>query len=426
MTPSPHAYPLSILAAVLLSCLAWSEMSLGKEVGPPVAAADVEADALRTRANELAQEFLILDGHVDIPYRLHRQMEDVSVRTAAGDFDYPRAQAGGLNAAFMSIFTPSSLQKTGGSKKLADELIDLVEGIAQKDPDKFAIATSVAEIRDQFSRRLISLPLGMENGAPIGTDLANLEHFYDRGVRYITLTHGKNNEICDSSYDDTDTWPGLSPFGEEVVAEMNRLGMLIDISHVSDETFFDVMELSRAPVIASHSSCRAFTPDFERNMSNEMIKLLGEKGGVIQINFGSAFLTAEINVASLVRRKQAEADLAKRGIDQESEEGQALSRQYRLDHPVGFADIVDVLDHIDHVVEIAGIDHVGFGSDFDGVGDSLPTGLKDVSAYPNLIYGLLQRGYSESDVEKICSGNVLRVWSEVEQIAAATQAVHDS
>jgi membrane dipeptidase len=177
------------------------------------------------------------------------------------------------------------------------------------------------------------------------------------------------------------------------------------------------MELSKAPVIASHSSSRAFTPGFERNMSDEMIGILGQKGGVILINFGSSFITAEINAKSLQRKKEMEAKMEEHGIDKESEEGHAYARQYRLDHPVGYADLADVLDHIDHVVEIAGIDHVGFGSDFDGVGDSLPIGLKDVAAYPKLIQGLLERGYSEQDIEKICSGNALRVWSEVERVA---------
>jgi membrane dipeptidase len=425
MKGSLPALRVTIFTGVLLGSLGCSEAP--PDVGtPPQGTVDAEAEALRTRADELAQEFLILDGHVDIPYRLNQQMEDISVRTATGDFDYPRARAGGLNAPFMSIYTPSSLQETGGSKELADTLIDMVEGIAQEHPDKFALATSVAEVRDQFARGLISLLLGMENGAPIGTDLNNLEYFYDRGVRYITLTHGKNNEICDSSYDEVDTWPGLSPFGEEVVAEMNRLGIMIDVSHVSDETFYQVMEHSKAPVIASHSSCRAFTPDFERNMSDEMIALLGERDGVIQINFGSSFITADINAKSKQRMEEMEAVMAAQGIDEDSEEGHAFSRQYRLDHPTGYADISNVLDHIDHVVEIAGIDHVGFGSDFDGVGDSLPTGLKDVSAYPNLIHGLLERGYTEEDIERICSGNALRVWSEVERIAEAARAASDS
>ncbi len=248
---------------------------------------------LQVRADRLAQESIIVDTHVDVPYRMQEEREDISRPTEGGDFDYPRAVKGGLNAPFMSIYTPADLQEAGGSKELADSLIDLVEGFAQEWPDKFSLARSPQDIRADFEAGLISLPMGMENGAPIGDDLGNLAYFRDRGIRYITLTHGKSNQISDSSYDEERVWQGLSPFGRQVVAEMNRLGIMIDISHVTDEAFDQVLDLTRAPVIASHSSCRSFTGDWERNMSDEMIRRLGENGGVIQINFGSAFLTQE-------------------------------------------------------------------------------------------------------------------------------------
>ena len=379
---------------------------------PPESEVEV---SLEQKAQELAQQILIVDTHIDVPYRLEEKWEDISQRTESGDFDYPRAKAGGLNVPFMSIYIPAEHQKTGDAKQVADGLIEMVEKFAADWPDKFAIATSVDDVKSQFSEGKISLAMGMENGAPIGDDLANLEHFYTRGIRYITLAHSEWNQISDSSYDPERKWNGLSDFGREVVVAMNGLGVMVDVSHITDEAFFQVMELSQAPVIASHSSCRHFTPDWERNMSDEMIQQLALNGGVIQINFGSSFLSGDYQKAMDKLRTYAE----EHSIDLDSEDGKRLRRERGID----YADVADVVAHIDHVVQMVGIDHVGLGSDFDGVGDSLPTGLKDVSYYPNLIHQLLEKGYTEEDVEKICSGNLPRVWSEVERIAKELQSV---
>jgi membrane dipeptidase len=303
-------------------------------------------------------------------------------------------------------------------KALADSLINMIRGIAENIPDKFAMAGSAEEVQQNFSKGLISLPLGMENGAPIGNDINNVKYFYDRGIRYITLTHGKDNQICDSSYDTVHTWNGLSPFGREVVAEMNSVGIMVDISHVDDSTFYQVMKLTKAPVIASHSSCRKFTPGFQRNMSDDMIRKLGENGGVIQINFGSSFLDSAVVKQNNANRKKLQEILAEKKLDFRDSLAKPVIDEFRKANPSLYADVETVANHIDHVVKLAGIDHVGLGSDFDGVGDSLPTGLKDVSQYPNLIYVLLKRGYTESDIEKICSGNVIRVWKKVAEVAA--------
>ena len=262
----------------------------GQEAPQNSTTQDVAQDATPT-ANEIAQNSIIIDTHIDVPYRLHAAWEDVSVATAGGDFDYPRAVAGGLNAPFMSIYTPAGLEAEGKSREAAEELIDLVNRIVSESPDKFAIALSPDDIERQFAAGLISLPMGMENGSPIEGDLANVEHFFDRGIRYITLAHGLSNHISDSSYDDNKQWGGLSEFGVEVVAEMNRLGIMVDISHVSDEAFWDVMEVTTAPAIASHSSARFFTKGWERNIDDDMIIRLAENGGVVMINYGSAFLT---------------------------------------------------------------------------------------------------------------------------------------
>lgn len=372
---------------------------------------------IRERAERLALDLTLIDTHIDVPYRLRQRWEDVGLATEHGQFDYPRARAGGLDVAFMSIYVPASMQQTGGARKLADELINEVRALVDRHPDRFTIGTSVDEVRRSVGGERIVLALGMENGAPLEGDLEALSHFFERGVRYITLTHSKSNSICDSSYDTERPWGGLSPFGRRVVAEMNRLGMLVDVSHISDEAFEQVLEVSVAPVIASHSSARHFTPGWERNMDDEMIRRLAAAGGVIQINFGSSFLDDRYRRSADARRKDINDWLEAHGIEPDSDAARRERERMERERPIPVADVATVADHIDHVVRLVGIDHVGLGSDFDGVGDSLPTGLKDVSAYPNLIAQLLARGYSEADIEKVASGNVLRVWAEVERIA---------
>ena len=369
----------------------------------------------------LARQFLIVDTHVDIPHRLARRMADISVRTRGGDFDYPRAREGGLDAPFMSIYVSASYQESGGAKEYADKLIDMVESFQEKWPDKFVVARSVAEVRSAFQDGKVALPMGMENGAPIEGSLDNLEHFYERGIRYITLTHSRSNHISDSSYDSNRRWQGLSPFGRKVVEEMNRLGIMIDISHVSDDAFDQVVALTKAPVIASHSSCRHFTPGWERNMSDDMIQTLAGNGGVIQIAFGSSFISNDYRLRHAQRNQTIDDHLRKLGMTRNHPRAQEQIRQSEQENQLQRATVSQVADHIDHVRNLVGIDHVGFGSDFDGVGDTTPAGLKDVSYYPNLLAELLDRGYNEEAIEKICSGNLLRVWSEVERVAAETR-----
>lgn len=377
---------------------------------------------LEVEAEQIAQNTIIIDGHIDIPYRLNNKMEDISERTEGGDFDFIRAKKGGLNAPFMSIYIPAEKEEDGTAKEFADFLIDMVEKIAAESPDKFAVATSVSDVRSQFRKGLISLPMGMENGAPIMGDLKNVDYFYNRGIRYITLSHSKNNHICDSSFDTKKKWNGLSPFGKEVVREMNRVGIMIDVSHISDDSFYQIMELTQAPVIASHSSCRAFTPGFKRNMDDKMLKKLADNGGVIQINFGSMFLDGDLqekyNDVFAASMKFAQENNLSMGDPELNE----FMKKYREEHSIGFADITDIVKHIDHVVNLIGVDYVGLGSDFDGLGDTLPTGMKDVSMFPNLIHELLKKGYAKEDIEKICSGNVLRVWTAVEEMAKKIQA----
>jgi len=373
-------------------------------------------ESLDEQANRIAQDNIIVDGHIDVPYRVESNWVDVTKATDKGDFDYPRAVQGGLDAPFMSVYVPASLDNSDASTKLANRLIDSVEAIVGRAPDKFALAYSVADVKQNFKDGKISLPMGMENGSPVQGSLQTLKHFYERGIRYITLAHSQSNHISDSSYDLRRQWQGLSPFGKEMVSEMNSLGIMVDISHVSDAAFYQAIEISRSPVIASHSSLRRFTPGFERNMTDDMIKKLGENGGVIMINFGSGFVSPAARLWRDDMAKQQQALIDTFGDD--SAEVIAFSDEYAKNNSYPFANVDTILDHIDHVVKLVGINHVGIGSDYDGVGDSLPEGLKDVSSFPTLIKGLLGRNYSEADIKKILNENLLRVWSEVEMIAA--------
>ena len=397
-------------AVILAGCLAGCQGQ---------SATEIDAELWR-RADELARKHIIIDGHQDVPYRLGKKTQDISKRTKTGDFDYPRARQGGLDAALMAAYVAPEYEEKGGARRFADETIDMIEGWAQRWPDKFALAASVEEVREQFGEDRVSMVITIENGSPIEGNLANIKHFYDRGVRCITLVHSVDNHICDSSYDEEPKWKGLSPFGREVVAEMNRLGMIIDVSHASDDAFYQIMELSKAPVAATHSSCRHFTPGWMRNMDDKMIKLLAANGGIIQINFGSMFVNGEVNRQFRDRSRHVAELIKAKGL--EGDDKEAYVKKYVRAHPVGEADILDVVANIDHVVKLVGIDHVGLGSDFDGVGGHLPDGLKDVSCYVNLVYELLKAGYTEEDVGKICSDNFLRVWSRVERTGAELRA----
>ena len=398
-------------AAILITACGSSE-----QTEPAVSQPAVDNTA---HAAELVSSSIIIDTHIDVPYRVVDVWEDVSVATDGGDFDYPRAIAGGLNAPFMSIYTPAGLEAEGQSKEVAESLIDLVNRIVSDSPDKFAIALSPADIEAQFAAGLISLPMGMENGSPIEGDIANVQHFFDRGIRYITLAHGLSNHISDSSYDENKQWEGLSEFGVEVVKEMNRVGIMVDISHVSDDAFWDVMEVTSVPAIASHSSARHFTPDWERNIADDMIVRLAENGGAVMINYGSAFLVQRAQEYGPAKREALANYLEMNGIEESEDASAAFDEIYAAENgSYPYATLGETLDHFDHIVQLVGVDHVGIGSDYDGVGDSLPIGLKDVSSYPNLVKGFLDRGYSDADIQKILGGNLLRIWRAVEAGAA--------
>lgn len=375
-----------------------------------------QASENKARAKVLADKFIIADGHVDLPYRLQiknfrleKQYTGIPVESKEGDFDFVRAKQGGLDAPFMSIYIPAD-RNAEEAKLLADTLIRMVEYIAKEKSDYFEVARTPADVQRIAAAGKVALPMGMENGSPI-TSTDDVALYRGKGISYVTLTHSKDNDICDSSYDTTHTWKGLSPYGVEVVKAMNRAGIMVDVSHISDDAFYDVIKVTQVPVIASHSSARYFTPGWERNMSDDMLVKLKENGGVVMVNFGSTFLDAEV-----VKYKAASSERIRKELEAKGLKGrelrEAVAKELAKDSR-NYSDVKRVADHVDHIVKLAGIDHVGIGSDYDGVGDSLPTGLKDVSDYPNLLEELLNRGYSEADIEKICSGNVFRVWNKV-------------
>lgn len=360
-------------------------------------------------AKEYVHNHIIVDGHVDMPNTVFEDHADISTKTD-NNFDYVKAKKGGLNAPFMSIYIPSSLN-VQRARQRADSLIMLVKGIAQDHPEKFAIATSPEEIKKQFEKGLISMAMGMENGSPIGKDLKKIETYYNKGIRYITMAHAEDNLLSDSSYD-TDDDSGLTPLGKKAVKKMNQIGIIVDVSHLSDSSFYQVMNITKAPVIASHSGVRHFTPGWERNMNDDMIKALAKNGGVIMINFGSSFLKAGARKSN--DKIQAHLDSLRKHHPEEMTDEHA--KHYFESH-YAFATIEDVADQIDYVVNLVGINHVGLGSDFDGVGNSLPKNLKNAAMLPNLILELMERGYTESELNKITHENVFRVWNKVEQIA---------
>jgi membrane dipeptidase len=378
-------------------------------------------DTPHDAAIRLAQRLLIADTHLDTPEQLLERPADITERTYFTCFDYPRAVEGGLDCAFFAVFVSHSYETQGGAKDRAEAIITLIEDLIRRRSDRFALVRSPDEVAEAHGQGKVGIALGIENGAPLEGDLQNIRHFFDRGVRYITLAHFHPNHIADASWDPQRRWNGLSPFGRTVVAEMNRVGMMIDISHLSDSAAFEVLRLTRAPVIATHSSCRYFTPGYERNISDDLIRAVAANGGVVDINFGSMFLVDSLRAVNRTLTDEIDAYFKEHNLKSTDDEAVRFAEQHRKNRGIPYADVHDVAKHIDHVIRLAGIDHVGLGSDFDGLGDDLPTGLKDVSGYPNLIAELLTMGYDEAHIEKICSGNVFRVWREAERIGRELQ-----
>ncbi len=369
-------------------------------------------------ATRLARDAVIVDTHIDAPGILMDTWADLGVEAKDREFDYPKARAGGLDIAFMSIYTSPKQDADGSAWQVANAMIDGVEALAQRHPGKFAVLTSPRDVDRLRAGGRVLLPLGMENGAPLGDKLDNVRFFFERGVRYITLAHSANNRIADSSYALEKTWNGLSPFGREVVREMNRLGIMVDVSHLGDASAKEAIALSTVPVIASHSAFRHFTPGFERNISDEIARLVAAKGGVIQVPFGTAFIDPA-SAADTQAHFRAINDFNRRNAERKAAgepelDRKAFDREWDAAHPPRASTLAQVLDQLDYGVKLVGIDHVGIGSDFDGVDGELPPELKTVADFPHLVAGLQARGYREADIRKLLGGNLLRAWTTIE------------
>jgi len=375
------------------------------------------------KADIIHNNVLTLDTHTDTPMRLIDSEFDINkendpIKTHS-KIDFPRMKEGGLDAAFFAIYTGQGDRTEKANNEVKEKALSIFEAIQNKIAESSGTAEIAFTPADAYrleKRGKLAIYIGMENGYPIGTDIANIKEYYDLGARYITLCHSSNNDICDSSTDTTEH-NGLSDFGRQVVIEMNNIGMIIDISHVSDKSFYDVIGLSKAPVIASHSCARALC-DNPRNMNDEMLKKLAENGGVIQMCILSDYVkvieqdSSRINALKSLRVKYKNWNELSQDEQQKAyQEWETVDETY----PPILATVSDAVDHIDHIVEVAGIDHVGIGTDFDGGG-----GLEDcfdVSQIKNITIELVKRGYSVNDIEKIWGRNFMRVFKQVQKLA---------
>lgn len=373
------------------------------------------------QAQRIHQRAIVVDTHIDVPSAHFREAGyNVGERHDSGHVDLPRMREGGLDAGFFSIYI--SANTTGPEAiKRAIELIDWTRQQVERNSNTAVLATSAAEIRRAHQQGKLAILMGMEGGHMLDDSLAALRTYAALGVRYLTLTHSRNTNWGDSSTD-TPKHNGLTEFGKEVVRELNRLGVMVDLSHVADKTFFDALEVTRAPVILSHSSCRALA-NVPRNVTDEMLRALKKNGGVIQITFVDGFISSELAAAEdHVRdeRRNRIDEIQKKYADnaeKRREEMRKLNEEFRARMPKVSWELI--LDHIDHAVKVAGIDHVGLGSDFDGA--TMPAGMEDVTRLPRITEGLLKRGYSEKDIQKILGGNLLRVMEEVERVSRTLQ-----
>jgi len=378
----------------------------------------LSAVSVSDKARKLHFSSIVLDTHDDTTQRFLDGKFDLGERTNTGSIDIPRMKEGGLSAIFFSIWIPSKVTGPEAVRR-ALEQIDAVREQVRKHSHDIVLATTAAEIREAKKKGQIAALMGVEGGHMINSDLTVLRKFANLGVRYMTLTHSGNDEWADSSTDKA-AHNGLTDFGKDVVREMNRLGVMVDISHVSDKTFAGALAISKAPMIASHSSCRAIC-DAPRNMTDEMMKALAAKGGVVQINYHVGFLSQEFRDAEKADPKinaEIGQEVNKRCGDNEAcqlLEGDKLTRQAVEQGKLPRVGYEKIIEHIDHALKVAGPDHVGLGSDFDGA--NMPYGMEDATKLPLITEALLKKGYSESDVRKILGENTLRVMSEVERVS---------
>src|SRR5882724_53705 len=383
----------------------------------------VSADDIQARAHKLHFSSIVVDTHADTTQRFIDGDFDLGPRNATGSVDIPRMKEGGLDAIFFSIWVPSKITGQIAVKHALDQIAAVREQV-RKHPQDLVLATTTAHVREARKENKIAVLMGVEGGHMINSDLGVLRKFAGLGVRYLTLTHSGNCEWADSSTAKP-AHNGLTDFGKDVIREMNRLGVIVDVSHVSDKTFRDVLSVSKAPVMASHSNCRALC-DHPRNMSDAMIRELAAKGGVIQINYHVGFLSQEFRNAERANPKINQAialEVQKRCGEKEGcqlIEGDRITREYVEQGKLPQVDWTKIIEHIDHAVKVAGIDHVGLGSDFDGA--NMPFGMEDASKVPKITEALLRKGYSEGDVEKILGENTLQLMGDVERIGRELSA----
>ncbi len=381
-------------------------------------AAAVTADDISARAKKLHFSCIVVDTHDDTTQRFLDGKFDIGERSSSGSIDVPRVKEGGLGAIFFSIWISSKITGPEAVNRAMTQ-IDAVREQVRKHPNDLVLATTATEVRDARKQGKIAALMGVEGGHMINSNLGVLRSYAALGVRYMTLTHSGNDEWADSSTDKA-VHNGLTDFGKDIVREMNRLGVMVDISHVSDKTFYDALEVSKAPLIASHSSCRAIC-DAPRNMTDQMMKDLAAKGGVVQINYHVGFLSQEFRNAEKSDpeiNKAISAEVLKRCGEHEGcqlMEGDRITREYVEQGKLPRVDFSKIIEHIEHAVNVAGVEHVGLGSDFDGA--NMPYGMEDATKLPKITEALLQKGYSEGDVKKILGENTLRVMTEVERVS---------
>ena len=374
-----------------------------------------QGDEISERARKLHFSSIVLDTHIDVTPKLQTDWKFTDEHQS-GHIDLPRMKKGGLNGLFFSIFMPGTVT---GPKAVNDSLerIAAVHRLAEELPDQVMLCTTAAQVRQARRQGKIAGLMGMEGGHMINNSLPILRTYASLGIRYLTLTHGVNTDWADSSGDQS-KHNGLTDFGKEVVRELNRLGVMVDISHVSDKTFWDALEVSKAPMIASHSSCRALS-DHPRNMTDEMIKALAARGGVIQINYLDSFIDPALAEYS---RKSRPLMLELRQKFPGTENFAKVREEVaKVVGPAPKASWEKIVEHIDHAVKLVGADHVGLGSDFDG--GSMPVGMEDCSKLPKITDALLRKGYKESDIRKILGENTVRLLSSVEKVAAQLKRV---
>jgi membrane dipeptidase len=388
-----------------------------------VLAETMAGDGVSERARTLHFSSIVIDTHDDTTQRFLDGSFDLGSRNALGSVDIPRMREGGLGAIFFSIWIPSKITGPEAVRRALHQIHTVREQV-EKHASDLVLVTTAEGIREAHKQGKMAALIGVEGGHMIASDLGVLRQYASLGARYMTLTHSGNCEWADSSTD-TAVHNGLTDFGKNVVREMNRLGMIVDISHVSDKTFADVLEVSRAPVFASHSDCRAIC-DAPRNMSDDMIRKLAANGGVIQINYHVGFLSQEFRDADRAHPEWEKAialEIQNRCGNKEGcqlMEGDRITREYVLRGRLPRVGWTQIIEHIDHAVKVAGIDHVGLGSDFDGA--NMPFGMEDVSKLPQITNALLEKGYSEGDVKKILGENTMRLMSEVERVSRELNA----